>query len=71
MASELDLYQKLDVELVSLVDNFTNLVKAARAPEEEHQGREAREGRDKRAPGELLEVLAEKLLLCGEGPPAS
>lgn len=57
MASDLQLYQRLDTELVTFLENFTNLVKAARISDEDV---ELVAQRQKRVPSDLLEVLAEK-----------
>lgn len=60
------LWEGLDRELNAMVDTFANLVKAARIVDEEsEQGAQTRESRKERAPGELLEVWAEKLVHSG------
>eukprot|EP00879_Flechtneria_rotunda_P011577 GHRR01012092.1.p1 GENE.GHRR01012092.1~~GHRR01012092.1.p1 ORF type:complete len:174 (+),score=62.93 GHRR01012092.1:452-973(+) len=73
MSTDLDLYQRLNLELVALVDHFTNLVKATREglDADESGGEQPRSGpgigsaRERRLPGELLEVMVEKLLAAG------
>uniref|UniRef100_A0A061S1Z5 Mediator of RNA polymerase II transcription subunit 22 n=1 Tax=Tetraselmis sp. GSL018 TaxID=582737 RepID=A0A061S1Z5_9CHLO len=59
---DLELLQSLDTNVSAMVDNFANLVKAARIPEEED-----RAAPGKAVPGEMPEVLAEKIILGGKG----
>lgn len=59
---ELHLFQSLDTELASLADHFTNVVRAAQVPDEEEHTSMSKE---KRAPGDMLEVWVEKLLYSG------
>lgn len=63
--TELDLLGKLNDELVSLVEHFSALVKAARPPAEEEMGGVGHVPRDRRPPGEMLDVFVEKLMLSG------
>eukprot|EP00882_Tetradesmus_deserticola_P013481 GHRQ01014313.1.p1 GENE.GHRQ01014313.1~~GHRQ01014313.1.p1 ORF type:complete len:309 (+),score=135.05 GHRQ01014313.1:245-1171(+) len=68
MSADLALYEQLNKELVSLVDHFTNLVKATREGLEadDNAGSAAAAARsERRVPGELLEVVVEKLLAAG------
>jgi hypothetical protein len=66
MSSTLDysLWQSLDNELVGMLDNFSNLVQAAHIPDE-GQAATGNTPAAKRAPGELLEIWAEKLSYSG------
>lgn len=64
--AELELYGRLDEQLVDLLDKFTSLVKAARLPEEPAAaGPGSSAVRERRMPGALLEVLAEKTVASG------
>ncbi|KAF5837502.1 hypothetical protein DUNSADRAFT_4249 [Dunaliella salina] len=56
--------ESIDHELTSMVDTFGNLLKAARVPDDEAEALAVRERKD-RAPGDLLEVWAEKLVRSG------
>jgi ElaB/YqjD/DUF883 family membrane-anchored ribosome-binding protein len=60
MANELQLYSKLNDEVVLLADSFSNLLRAARVPADDAD-QEVR-GRERKAPGYLLDVVAEKLV---------
>ncbi|KAL3147951.1 hypothetical protein ABBQ38_014246 [Trebouxia sp. C0009 RCD-2024] len=53
--------QRLDAEIVTFTDSFANLVKASRI---DNLG--SNKPQATRAPGDLLEVLAEKLVLSGQ-----
>ncbi len=61
--AELQLWQSLDAELLNLYDNFSNLVRAAHIPDEDSE--HAAFTKEKKAPGDLLEVWAEKLAYSG------
>ncbi|KAF8055726.1 hypothetical protein HT031_006630 [Scenedesmus sp. PABB004] len=68
--TDLELYTRLNTELVSLVEHMTNLVKATRDGLDGEEGGGGRgdggsAGRERRVPGELLEVMAERLLAAG------
>ncbi|KAK9812824.1 hypothetical protein WJX72_004355 [[Myrmecia] bisecta] len=52
--------QRLDADIIALTDNFTNLVKAARIADESDDARRAQ------VPGDLMEVLAEKIVFAGQ-----
>ena len=58
------LWQSLDTELVSLLDHFGNLIRAAHIPDEDIEAATST-GRDRQAPGDLLEIWAEKLSYTG------
>mmetsp|Transcript_32093 Transcript_32093/g.91006 ORF Transcript_32093/g.91006 Transcript_32093/m.91006 type:complete len:163 (+) Transcript_32093:340-828(+) len=58
----LELLQRLDMHTSTMTENFINLVKAARINEEE-----GKRSQDKKVPGEMPEVLAEKIILGGKG----
>lgn len=64
MSTDLQVWQTLDAEIVSMVDNFSNLVRAARIPDED-DSQQPREQRAQRAPGDMLEIWAEKLVYSG------
>lgn len=55
------LLQRLDAEIASLIDNFANLVKASRVDMPENNTTKGA-----RVAGDLLEVLAEKMVLSGQ-----
>lgn len=57
---DLDLYQRLDGALTSMADSFCNLLKASRIAEEDQET-----SKGKQAPGDLLEVLSERLVHSG------
>lgn len=64
--ADLEVYLRLDAQLTHLLNDFTSLLKAARltdeiAPKEALAG----PGREKRASGALIEVLAEKTVTSG------
>ena len=54
--------QQLDLNVSAMADNFANLVKAARINDEEDK-----RSKDKKIPGEMPEVLAEKIVLGAKG----
>lgn len=71
-SGDLALYQQLDTQITSLVDEFTNLVRAGGAGIIDEQGQEGAAGGGaggararRQVPGELLEALTEKLLSAG------
>ena len=57
--SDLLAWHELDKGLGDMVDHFGNLMKASRIPDEEGESATSRE---KRAPGDMLEIWAEKLV---------
>jgi hypothetical protein len=57
------LWQSLDDELVNLVDNFSNLLRAAQISDEDAE--HTLHNKEKKAPGDLLEIWAEKLVYSG------
>jgi hypothetical protein len=76
-SSDLELYQQLDAQLISLADEFANLVRAGGAGALDDPGPDAAGGGGgggaggrggggrRQVPGELLEALTEKLLAAG------
>ncbi|KAG1668852.1 hypothetical protein FOA52_004947 [Chlamydomonas sp. UWO 241] len=56
------MWQSCDAELVSMAEHFGNLVRAAHVPDEEADVGSAFGGKEKRSPGEMLEVWAERLV---------
>lgn len=62
---DLRLWESLDAELLSLYDHFTNIMRAAQVPEEEGEQTAFGREKEKKAPGDLLEVWAEKLVYSG------
>ncbi|PNH07289.1 hypothetical protein TSOC_006262 [Tetrabaena socialis] len=60
MAGSEDGWAQLDEQLNKMVQNFTDLVKASRIPDESAD--ELSASRERKVPGDLQEVLAEKLL---------
>lgn len=60
---DLQLWQSLDAELLNLYEHFSNIMRAAQVPEEE--GEHTAFSKEKKAPGDLLEVWAEKLVYSG------
>lgn len=63
--ADLELWQCVDAELVSLCDCFASLVRAAHVPEEDGEQVAIANKEVRRAPGDLLEVWAEKLVYAG------
>ncbi|KAK9842017.1 hypothetical protein WJX81_004312 [Elliptochloris bilobata] len=55
--------QKLEADLASLTDNFANLVRSARIADESD---EAKRPSERRVPGDMMEVLAEKVVAGGQ-----
>ena len=62
----LELLQRLDLHTSTMTENFINLVKAARINDEEDK-----RSQDKKVPGEMPEVLAEKIILGGKWSPGA
>ena len=56
-ATDLLLWQSLDKELLSMVDTFGNLIKAATVLDEEVDPMTLGSSRERKAPGDLLEVI--------------
>ena len=55
--ADLQLWQSLDDELIGLLDNFSNLVRAASVTDEEAEHAAfASKGDAKKAPGDMIEV---------------
>lgn len=55
------LLQRLDAEIATFTDNFANLVKASRVSTPD-----SKKNQGVRVSGDLLEVLAEKMVLSGQ-----
>ena len=53
--TDLLLWQSLDDELVGMLDTFSNLIRASHVPDEESEPA-AFNARERKAPGDLLEV---------------
>jgi hypothetical protein len=62
-ATDLLLWQSLDTELVSMLDTFSNLVKASHVPDEESEP-SAFNTRERKAPGDMLEVCMSPPCCC-------
>lgn len=57
-ATDLLLWQSLDKELLSMVETFGNLIKAATVLDEEVDPMALGSSRERKAPGDLLEVIS-------------
>ena len=62
-SSNAELWSSLDSELSSLLDHFINLVRASHIPTEDdsHGVLSTTGAREKRAPGDMLQVWVEKV----------
>lgn len=63
MSTDPLLWEGLNAELITLFDSFGNLIRAANIPDEESE--QSTFNKEKKAPGDLLEIWAEKVVYAG------